>query len=86
MKKFLLALPVVAMALLGCQTRDQTTAAGALTGAALGAAVSNKNDRVLGAALGGAAGIAASTLVGPSQTSGQCYYRRADGSRFIAAC
>ena len=86
MRKIMLALPLMAMALTGCETRDQTTAAGALTGAALGAAVSNKNDRVLGAAIGAAAGVAASTLVGPARTSGQCYYRRADGSRFIAAC
>ena len=86
MKKFFLALPIVAVMLSGCETRDQTTAAGALTGAALGAAVSGKNDRVLGGAIGAAAGIAASTLVGPAQNSGQCYYRRADGSRFVAAC
>jgi len=77
----LLALPVA-----GCQTADQTTAAGALGGAALGAAVSGSGDRLTGALVGAAVGVAASTLIGPAPRSGQCYYRDSRGQRFIAAC
>jgi YMGG-like Gly-zipper len=86
MKKLLLVLPIVAMALSACQTQEQNAALGALGGAAVGAAVSSGNDRTQGALIGAAVGVAASTLIGPAPQSGQCYYRDANGQRFIAPC
>jgi hypothetical protein len=87
MKKFLMILPVAALALSACgATPGQRAATGGLAGAALGAAVSDGDNRVEGAIIGAAVGVAASTLIGPAQSPGQCYYRRADGTRFIAAC
>lgn len=86
MKKLLLALPLLTIALAGCQTADQNAAAGALGGAALGAAVSGSDDRLLGAALGAAAGVAASTLVRPTGVNNQCLYRDSAGRNFEAPC
>lgn len=87
MKLKLIALPLLAaLPLAACQTSDQNAALGALTGAAVGAAVSSDSDRTQGALIGAAVGVAASTLIGPAQKSGQCYYRDANGNRFIAAC
>ncbi|MCE6951219.1 glycine zipper 2TM domain-containing protein [Cereibacter sphaeroides] len=84
MKKFFLLIPVMAFAA-GCETANQTTAASALGGAALGAAVSGSDDRVQGAALGAAAGAVAGTLIGPTGT-GTCVYRNARGERFNGPC
>lgn len=86
MKKLLLIATASAMALSACQTTDQNAAAGAIGGAVLGAAVSSKEDRTKGALIGAATGVAASTLIGPAPTSGNCYYRNSRGERFIAAC
>jgi outer membrane lipoprotein SlyB len=86
MKKTILALTILAMPLAACQTAEQNAALGAVSGAALGAAVSSKEDRTKGALIGAAVGVAASTLIGPATTPGQCYYRDANGRRFIAAC
>jgi uncharacterized protein YcfJ len=86
MKPFLLSLPLIALALAGCQTSNQNAAAGALAGGVLGAAVSDGDNRLAGAAIGAAAGVAASTLIGTAPKSGQCYYRNSRGERFIAAC
>lgn len=84
MKKLLIAIPMIA-ALAACETQNQSTAAGALTGAALGAAVSNDDDNIKGALIGGIAGAAAGNLIGRSQ-SGQCVYQNANGQRYSAAC
>jgi Glycine zipper 2TM domain len=86
MKKLLLALPLLTLALAGCQTADQNAAAGALGGAALGAAVSSDDDRLIGAALGAAVGVAASTLVRPTGVNNRCLYRDQYGRNFEAAC
>jgi hypothetical protein len=86
MKKLLLTLPLVAMTLSACQTSNQNAAAGALGGAALGAAVSGHDDRLTGALVGAAVGVAASTLIGPAPQPNQCYYRNSQGQRYIAAC
>ncbi|MDR7125908.1 hypothetical protein [Pseudotabrizicola sp. 4114] len=85
MKKFAL-LSAVALSLAACQTSNQNAALGALGGAALGAGLSSGSDRTTGALIGAAAGVAASTLIGPAQQRGQCYYRDANGNRFVAAC
>ena len=85
MSKFLLMLPIVALSLTACETTDQNAAAGALAGAAVGAAIADDN-KVQGALIGAAVGVAASTLIGPAPTRGQCYYRNSRGERFIAAC
>lgn len=84
--KFKLAIvSLIALPLAACQTSDQNAAAGALAGAAVGAAVSD-NNRTEGALIGAALGVAASTLIGPHTTPGQCVYRDANGRRFVAAC
>lgn len=84
MKKFLMALPMIA-ALAACDTQTQSTLTGAAAGAALGAAVSGDDDKVAGALIGGAAGAAAGNYVGRTQ-AGACVYQRPDGSRYTAAC
>ncbi|MGL4310465.1 MAG: glycine zipper 2TM domain-containing protein [Paracoccaceae bacterium] len=86
MKKLLLILPVAALSLSACATTDQNAAAGALGGAALGAALSSDDDRTQGALIGAAVGVAGSTLIGPAQQAGQCYYRDAYGRRVVGAC
>lgn len=86
MKAKLALIALIALPLAACQTADQNAAAGALAGAAVGAAVSSDSDRTQGALIGAAVGVAASTLIGPANTPGQCYYRDANGRRYIAAC
>ncbi len=86
MKKFALILPLLALPLAACQTADQNAVLGGVTGAAVGAAVASPSDRTQGALIGAAVGVAASTLIGPAPQRGQCYYRDANGNRFIAAC
>ena len=83
MTKFLVMLPV--LGLLGaCDQFTNSEGAGALGGAAIGAAITPGN-RVEGALLGGAVGLAAGSLVGHT-ASGQCLYRRSDGTEYTAAC
>ena len=86
MRSFILTLPILAMGLTACETADQNALAGAAGGALLGAAVSGKSDRTTGALVGAAVGVAASTLIRPTTTRGQCYYRNQQGQTFIAAC
>ena len=85
MKKFLMILPVLALGLSACETADQNAAAGALGGAAVGALVTDNNP-LQGALIGAAVGVAASTLIGPTGNSGQCYYRNSQGQRYIDNC
>jgi len=85
MKKFLLLLPMLALGLSACETSDQNAAAGALGGAAVGALVTDNNP-LQGALIGAAVGVAASTLIGPTGNSGQCYYRNSQGQRYIDNC
>lgn len=84
MKKLFIALPVLA-ALAACDTPDGTLAASTVTGAVIGASVSGSNDKTKGAIIGGAAGLAAGSLIN-RQTNGNCVYQRNDGSRYTAAC
>lgn len=86
MNKILLTLPIVAVTLAGCQTANQNAAAGALGGAAVGAAVSGDDDKLTGALVGAAIGVAGSTLIRPTGTTGRCYYRNSAGQTYIAAC
>lgn len=80
MKKLLMLLPVVAL-VAACETPEQRALTGAATGAAVGALVSSDEDRTKGALIGGATGLIAGTLIG-QDSSGQCLYRRQDGSTF----
>ncbi|TRD22749.1 membrane lipoprotein lipid attachment site-containing protein [Palleronia caenipelagi] len=86
MKKFLIALPLVAL-VAGCQSGGNNQ--GALTGAALGAAtglaVSGDDDRAAGALVGAAVGAAAGNYIGQNN-NGQCVYENANGQRYTAAC
>lgn len=84
MKKLIIALPMIA-ALAACETNDRTLAASTLAGAAIGATVSGSDDKVKGAIIGGAAGVAAGTLINRQQ-NGACVYERPDGSRYTATC
>ncbi|WP_225029958.1 glycine zipper 2TM domain-containing protein [Xinfangfangia pollutisoli] len=88
MKSVFYALPVVAaLGLSACvATPEQNTAVGALTGAAIGTAVSGKGDKTQGALTGAALGAIAGTYMGQSQKAGQCYYSDGRGGRYIAAC
>ncbi len=86
MKTLLLILPLSFFALTACQTADQNAIAGAAGGALVGAAVSAKSDRTTGALVGAAVGVAASTLIRPTGTPGQCLYRDSRGQTFTANC
>ncbi|KZY51260.1 glycine zipper 2TM domain-containing protein [Sulfitobacter sp. KE29] len=86
MKKFLIAIPMIA-GLAACDgtTSNQGALTGAALGAATGAAVSGGDDKVQGAIIGGLAGAAAGNYIGQTQ-SGKCVYQNANGQRYTAAC
>jgi outer membrane lipoprotein SlyB len=86
MTRFLLTLPVLAMAISACTPAEQNAAIGAVGGAAVGAAISSDSDRAKGAIAGAVVGVAASQLLGPAQKPGQCYYKDQFGNKYIAAC
>lgn len=87
MKLRSLIIPIAALGLAACvATPEQNTAVGALSGAAVGAAVSGKGDKVQGALTGAAVGAIAGTYLGQTNQPGKCYYRDANGNRFIANC
>lgn len=90
MKAFALTLCAGAFALSACTntTTDQNLALGSLAGAAVGATVSNKDDRLQGALIGAAVGAGAGTLLGQANNNngGQCYYADGKGGRYIARC
>lgn len=79
------ALPLIAMTIAACTPESQGTAIGALSGAALGAAVSSGSDRNKGIAVGAIAGGLAGNLIARNNT-GDCTYRDANGNTFRAAC
>ena len=81
----LLAMLALIIPISAFETQQNSTIAGAATGALIGAAVSNDDDKVLGAIVGGAAGAYAGSYIGRTQ-SGACVYQRTDGSRYTAAC
>lgn len=86
MKNLLLVTPLVMLAA-ACQTQqDRSVATGALAGAALGAAVSDDDDRLEGAIIGGTAGAVAGALIGQANTPGDCVYQDAYGNRYVAPC
>jgi outer membrane lipoprotein SlyB len=84
MKKFMLVIPMIA-ALAACETNDRTLAATTLGGAIAGASVSGGDDRAKGAIIGGAAGLAAGSLIN-RQNNGNCTYQRNNGTTYVAAC
>lgn len=88
MKFSLLALPLLAsLGLSACvPTQDQSLAVGTLSGAAIGAAVSDKEDKTQGILTGAVVGAIAGTYLGQTSQPGRCYYRNSAGQRFIAAC
>lgn len=81
----LLAILTLIIPISACETQQDSTIAGAATGALIGAAVSGDDDKVLGAIIGGTAGAVAGSYIGRTAT-GSCVYQRTDGTRFIAAC
>lgn len=86
MNKFLMVIPFVALTA-ACQTdADRATVAGAATGAVLGAAVADDDDRLEGALIGTAAGAVAGSLIGTANSPGDCIYRDQNGNRFVAPC
>jgi len=72
-------------ALAACETQDRTLAASTLAGAAVGATVSGSNDKAKGAIIGGAAGLAAGSVIN-RQSNGNCLYQRTNGTQYSAAC
>lgn len=83
MKKMAWMLPVLGL-LSACDTMEQRQITGTLGGAVLGMAVSGRNDKAQGAAVGGLLGLGGATMMGPN--AGNCLYQRADGSQFEAPC
>lgn len=87
MKLVHIVAPLTLLGLAACvATPEQNTAVGALTGAAVGAAVSDKDDRTTGILAGAAAGAIAGTYLGRTNDPNKCYYRDANGNRFVANC
>lgn len=83
MKKMAWMLPVLGL-LAACDTMEQRQITGTLGGAALGMAVSGRNDKAKGAIVGGLLGLGGATAMGPNP--GNCNYQRADGSQYEAPC
>jgi uncharacterized protein YcfJ len=84
-KRLIVALPVLALMVAACTPESQGTAIGAVSGAALGAAVSSGSDRNKGIAVGAITGAIAGNLIARNNT-GDCTYRDANGNTFRAAC
>ena len=83
MKKMAWLLPVLGL-LTACDTMEQRQITGTLGGAALGMAVSGRNDKAKGAVVGGLLGLGGATAMGTNP--GNCLYQRADGSQYEAPC
>ncbi len=86
MTRLSLLLPVIPMLLSACTPAEQSATVGALGGAAVGAAVSSHSDKAKGALIGAAVGIAASQLLGPASTPGDCLYQDQYGTQYVAPC
>lgn len=80
-----IALPILAAMVAACTPESQGTAIGAVSGAALGAAVSSGSDRNKGIAIGAITGAVAGNVIARNN-NGQCTYRDANGNTFQAAC
>lgn len=85
MKKLLLVIPAFAL-LAACETPTQSAFAGAGTGAAVGALVSSKEDRLAGAAIGSTIGAIAGDYAGRQKQANTCTYRNSMGQTYQAAC
>lgn len=85
MKSIVLLLGFIA-ALPACMPTTDPVVGGALTGAVLGAAVSDDGDRVEGALIGAGVGGIAGSLIGQSSRPGYCVYRDVNGNRYTARC
>lgn len=83
MMKIFLMLPLLGM-VAACDTMTPNQQIGTAGGAVVGALVTPGNP-VQGAAIGGAVGLIAGSLIGHTST-GQCLYQRRDGTRYTAAC
>ncbi|MBK6468920.1 MAG: glycine zipper 2TM domain-containing protein [Rhodobacter sp.] len=86
MKKLSVFLAAAALLTAACTPTEQSTAVGALGGAAVGAAVSGPGDKTKGAIVGGALGAVAGSLIGKANEPGKCYYNDGYGNRYIAPC
>lgn len=85
MKKTILV-TIIGLGVAACVPADQATLGGAATGALLGAAVSDSDDRVEGAIIGAAVGGVAGNLIGRANTPNDCIYQDAAGRRYVARC
>lgn len=79
-------LTIMGLGIAACVPADQATLGGAATGAVLGAAVSDSDDRVEGAIIGGAVGAVAGNLIGRANTPNDCVYEDSYGRRYVARC
>ncbi|MCR4268624.1 YMGG-like glycine zipper-containing protein [Nitratireductor sp. ZSWI3] len=85
MKKSILLVPALLLALAACTPTEQGAAFGGASGAAIGALASG--NKVEGAIVGGAIGTVAGALIGrASENSNRCIYRDEYGRRYEAAC
>ncbi len=84
MRPYFLLVPL-AFGIAACEGTDPTVGA-TLTGAAIGAAVSDNDDRLRGAVIGAGVGAVAGTLIGRTSTPGNCLYRDAAGRQYVARC
>lgn len=84
--KNIILLSVLSLGAAACVPADQATLGGAATGALLGAAVSDSDDRVEGAIIGAAVGGVAGNLIGRANTPNDCVYQDASGRRYVARC
>jgi hypothetical protein len=86
MRKVLLAVPALLLALAGCDSSNDAVGIGAVSGAALGAIVADDGNKLGAAAVGGALGAAIGAASEPSQRAPQCRYTYSDGRSEIRPC
>lgn len=85
MRKTILLVPALLIAVAACTPTEQGAAFGGASGAAIGALASG--NKVQGAIIGGAIGTVAGALIGrASENSNRCIYRDQYGRRYEAAC
>ncbi|MGE0845807.1 MAG: hypothetical protein AB7L41_06025 [Flavobacteriaceae bacterium] len=84
MKRFLIALPLIALPLAACNNTTTGAAIGGVTGAAIGAAASGGNTGATVA--GGVVGAVAGAVIGRATEPGYCRYRDRYGREYVARC
>ena len=84
----LMIVTAAVLALAGCETQNQTLAAGAVAGAAAGnvAAAATGGDRTVGTLVGAAVGLGTAGVITEQNKPKQCIFRHPDGTESRGDC